>query len=186
MTKIKSLMALALVLALMPIAALAAGTIEAAIGQAQVTIVSTIAAAIVAVAFGLVVARIDARSKQALAKTPADRTLVDKLVIEADRRLDEIDRGHLEKIIANVLLSNMDKVASTIGLPPKQAADLFVDDFFVALDARNPGLAARLPIGAGDVKELIAAGIGRVTAPDLLAEALRKVPGVGQHVRSPV
>ena len=180
MTKMKALFSLALMMVLMPFAALAAGTIEMALANAQGAIAGTIAAGIVGVAFGLVAARIDARSKLALAKTPAERTLTDKLAIEADRRLDAIDRDHLEKIIANVLTANMDKLAANVGLPPKAAADLFVDDFFAALDARNPGLAKRLPIKTQDVKDLIAAGIGRITAPDLLAEALTKagVPGV--------
>ena len=184
MTKIKAFFAVALMFALMPFAALAAGTIEMALGQAQMAVAGTLAAAIVGVAFGLVAARIDSRAKLALAKSPEDRNLTDKLAIEADRRLDEIDRSHLETVIRNVLLANMDKLAANVGLPPKQAADLFVDDFFAALETRNPGLAARLPIRSSDVKDLIAAGIGHITAPDLLAEALRKagVSGVRAHV----
>lgn len=182
MTKIKFL--LAAVLSLLPAVAMAAGVIETALDQAQVAIVGTVAAGVVGVGIGFVAARIDARAKQAMSKSPEDRTLVDRLVIEADRRLDEIDRAHLETIISNVLLANMDKLAANAGLPPKSAADLFVSDFFDALNARNPGLAARLPINAHHVKDLIAAGIGRMTAPDLLADALRKagVPNVQDHV----
>lgn len=184
MTKTYAALTALIALMLTATAAAAAGLIETALSQAQVAVVGTIAAVIVGGLFGFFAGRVDARAKAALAKDPADRTLTDKLAIEADRRLDALDRAQLETIISNVLLSNVDKVASTIGLPPKAAADIFVDDFFAALRERNPGLAARLPIGAESVKDLIAAGIGKITAKDILAEALVKagVPGVVARV----
>lgn len=178
------MMMLGAVASMLPAVAMAAGVIETAMTQGQAAITATLATVIVATAFGFLAGRIDTRAKVALAKSPAERTLTDKLAIEADRRLDEIDRGHLTTVVDNVLSSRIDKVAATIGLPPLAAADDFVDDFFADLRSRNPGLADRLPLGPEDVKKLIAAGIGRMTGPDVLAAALRKagVPGVVAQV----
>ena len=182
MSIVKPMLAAA-ALAMLPSVALAAGAIETALAQGQAAITGLLAAAIVGTAFGFITSRVDARAREGKAKAPEDRNLIDKMAIEADRRLDEIDRGHLQVIVDNVLTARLDKVAATIGIPPIVAADDFVDDFFTALRTRNPGLATRLPIDENAVKDLIAAGIGRITAPDVLAEALRKIPGVGD-VRS--
>lgn len=168
---------------LFPVAALSAGVLEQALSDAQSAITLILATALVGGLFGFIAGRVDARAKAALAKAPEDRNLTDKLAIEADRRLDEIDRRHLTTVVDNVLSARIDRVAASLGLPPRAAADDFVDDFYAALQQRNPGLAGRLPIDADGVKDLIAAGIGRLTAPDALAEALRKIPRI-EGVRS--
>lgn len=155
---------LAVVVGMLPAAALAAGVVETALTQAQAALVSVVAAVLVGVMFGWLAGRVDARAKVALAKIEADRTFVDRAAIELDRRLDEIDRKHLETVIDNVLNANLDRVLAGMGVPPKAAADGFVDDLYTALRDRNAALADRVEVylDRDKAKDLIAAGIGRI------------------------
>lgn len=157
-----------------------AGPIGDALSDAQRSVINLVVGGAALAAFVWVAAKIDARAKVAAAKSPLEQSLMDKAAIEADRRLDAIDRDHLKVVIENVLMANADRLAATLNLPPKAAADDFVDDFLAALRDRNPKLAARLPLDERKIKDLIAAGIGRATAPDRLAAALEKMGGLAR------
>lgn len=72
------------------------------------------------------------------------------------------------------------RLAATLHLPAVEAADGFVDDFFAAMKKRNPDRAARLPLNEGDVKNMIAAGVGRVASPVRVAAALDRLSGLAR------
>lgn len=177
----------AIVVTILPVAALAAGVIEGALKDAQSAAILFVAVTLVGSVLGWLVGRVGQRADLAIVKAPEDRTLTDRLIIEVDRRLDEIDRNHLETVVNNVLTANLDRVMRTIGVPPLSAADTFVDDLFDALAKRNPRLYERTAeyLDRDKAKDLIAAGIGRITSKDALADALSKIPGLAADVRRP-
>ena len=113
------------------------------------------------------------------AKAPEDRTLTDKLIIEADRRIDMINIEQFEGFFASFVAAHLDtiiKSAPVIG-PMATAAD-YVDDALEALHRRNPDLARALNPTKITVHEKLAGAIGKATK-DQLAAAL-------QHAGAPV
>lgn len=102
------------------------------------------------------------------AKSPEDRTLTDKLIIEADRRADmlNIDKYEvfLENYVAAYLLDIM-KRAPVVG-PLVVAAD-YVDDMMESLKRRNPDLAASLNQSVQTATERLAGAIGKAVLKKL-------------------
>lgn len=112
----------------------------------------------------------------ARAKSPAKRTLVDKAVIEADRRIDQINVNIIETFAARWVHAYLGKLVNTPTFDPMRQAEVLVDDALDGFRRRNPQIAAATGIDRLSMQEILAAVIGR----DQLAEALRKanVPAI--------
>lgn len=102
-----------------------------------------------------------------------ERTLTDKLIIEADRRADLLNIQKYDEFLTNYVaayITDILKRAPVVG-PMIVAAD-YVDDMLESLSRRNPKLAAELDQDLETAKEKLAGAIGKAIQKDPLAKAL--------------
>lgn len=107
------------------------------------------------------------------AKSEASRSLMDKAIIEADKRIDALNIAQLEGFFADFVAAHLDDIiraAPVIG-PMATAAD-YLGRATEAFRRRNPGLAAERDPDPQTMQEKLAGAIGRA-AKDKLTEALR-------------
>lgn len=105
------------------------------------------------------------------AKLEAERTLIDKAVIEADRRVDLIDIDRLERFAADFVASYLDDILRMIpGINQIEIAANFAVKAHEAFKRRNPELNARQNPSIETITEKLAGAIGR---NDVLATAIR-------------
>lgn len=139
-----------------------------------------IAAFVIGGGFAWLVATSERFAAPRRSKPVEDRTLTDKLIIEADRRIDMINIQQLETFLASFVSAHLDKIikrAPVVG-PLVTAAD-YVDDALESFRRRNPDLAAQTQMTAKTMQEKLAGAIGQATK-DRLTEALKDagVPAV--------
>lgn len=103
----------------------------------------------------------------------ADRTLTEKLIVEADRRADLLNIEKydifLQNFVAMHLLDIM-KTAPVVG-PIATAAD-YVDRMLESLRRRNPDLAASMNQSRTTAQEKLAGEIGKVVKDKLTVDLL--------------
>lgn len=131
------------------------------------------AALIVGAIYGRLAATSEALAAPRRAKPEADRTVIDKALIEADKRIDALNIAVLEGFLRDFIAANLDtviKTAPVIG-PMATAAD-YVDNALEAFRRRNPELARELNPSRQTMQERLAGSIGNATK-DVLTSALR-------------
>lgn len=108
----------------------------------------------------------------ARAKTPEERTLTDKLAIEADKRIDALNIQQFEGFLTDFIDAHLDDVLRQVPvLGPLSTAAGMVENALDAFQRRNPDLAAQLKPSVTTMTEKLAGAIGR---KDVLAEALKQ------------
>ena len=136
------------------------------IDQLTLYIATALSGLIVGGAFTYIAATSERFAAPRRAKAPEDRTLTDKLIIEADRRIDLINIQQLETFLTSFVAAHLDTIiknAPVIG-PMATAAD-YVDDALEAFRRRNPDLAAATGITARTMQEKLAGAIGQAAKP---------------------
>ena len=146
--------------------------------------IATVAAALV---IGAIYVRLAATSEALAAprraKLEEDRTIIDKAIIEADKRIDALNIAQFEGFLADFIAANLTtiiKTAPVIG-PMATAAD-YVDSAIEAFQRRNPDLSRTLNPSRQTMQEKLAGAIGK---KDVLADALRTAIDLGD-ARPPV
>ena len=149
------------------------------IDQLTLYIATAISGLIVGGAFTYIAATSERFAAPRRAKAPEDRTLTDKLIIEADRRIDLINIQQLETFLTSFVAAHLDtiiKTAPVIG-PMATAAD-YVDNALEAFRRRNPDLAAKTGMSAKTMQEKLAGAIGQATKPALVQDDAWRAPKV--------
>lgn len=163
--------ALAIAAAAIPVTAFAAGFIETTLAEGTQQLVMMAVGMLLAATFTWAAATSERFAAPARAKSPQDRTLADRAIIEADKRIDALNIAQLETFISRFVLSRIDKVLAGPLLDPMRQADELLVEGIDAFKRRNPELAAQMKIDPTSMRELIAAGIGQVRK-DALGQAL--------------
>lgn len=161
-----------------PATAFAAGFIETTLAQGTQQIVVMAVGMLLTAAFTWIAATSERFAAPARAKSPQDRTLIDKAIIEADKKIDALNIAKLETFISRFVLSRVDRVLASQALDPMRQADEFLVEALDAWKRRNPDTALEMKIDPTSMRELIAAGIGR-TRVDALSKALA---GAGMRI----
>ena len=164
-------MAAAIALAMAPGAALAQGLVSNTISEAASAVALIVIPMVLASVLTWAAATSERYAGPARAKSPAERTLAEKAIIEADKRIDALNIGQLETFITRFVLSRIDKVLTGPLLDPMRQADELLVEGIDAFRRRNPELAAQMKIDPTSMRELIAAGIGQIRK-DAMAAAL--------------
>lgn len=167
------LIGLALIVA--PLASFAQGIGQTIVAGATAELIQVVAGIISAALLGAVVALVAKRSAPALAKTPEERTMWDRLAIEAQKRVEALERDQLQQFIANFLTQTVDRWAPMVpGLSAAAAADELLTDAYESITRRNPDLAAKLGVDRQAIqktlRDFLETGIKRATDP--LARAI--------------
>lgn len=162
------------------------------IDQVVVWIGAAVAGLIVGAIYGRIAATSEALAAPRRAKPIEDQTLIDKAIIEADKRIDALNIAQFETFLSDFIAANLKTVIHTAPVigPMATAAD-YVDNAIEAFQRRNPDLAATLNPSRQTMQEKLAGAIGKVIISgqpqqDVLAEALRtaiKTPPAGDPVR---
>lgn len=166
-----------IVVAFIVIIATALGAAAQGTGGGQSSnIVLWLAGALAAGVVGGSFARLSATSERyaapARAKSPEDRTLTDKLIIEADARIDAFDVQRIEGFATDFIAAHLDDVLRQVPvLGPLATAAGMVDTALDAYRRRNPTVAARQAPSVATMTEKLAGAIGK---KDVLADALRE------------
>lgn len=95
----------------------------------------------------------------------SERTLQQKLAIEADRRADMINIEQYETFLTNFVASYITDILKrkeTQLQEPMEIADAYVDKMVETLERRNPDLAANLNQTIETAKERLAGAVGKV------------------------
>lgn len=168
----------------LPVTALAAGVLETTVSQSAQAVAAAVVGIVLTAGLTWAAATSERFAGPARAKSPQDRTLLDKAIIEADKRIDAINRQHLQEFISNFVASRIDQVLGSQTLEPMRQADAMLVEALDAFKRRNPELAREITLDPTSFRELIASGIGRAQR-DALAAALSQagvqgvVPGSG-------
>ena len=153
------------------------------IDQLTLWIAGAVAVAVIAALVAIhrrVAAITEAHAAPRRAKPEEDQTLIDKAIIEADKRVDALNIQQFEGFLTDFVKANLDTIlrkAPVIG-PMATAAD-YLDPVFEAFRRRNPDLAQALNPSRETMQERLAGAIGGQTK-DVLAEALRDAISRGQ------
>lgn len=141
------------------------------IDQLTLYIATAVASLIVGGLFAYMAATSERFAAPRRAKPENERTLTDKLIIEADRRIDLINIQQLETFLTSFVAAHLDTIiknAPVIG-PMATAAD-YVDDALEAFRRRNPQLAAATGLSARTMQEKLAGAIGQAAKGAIAAK----------------
>lgn len=111
------------------------------------------------------------------AKPEDDQTLIDRAIIEADKRIDALNIAQFEGFLRDFVAAHLDTIIRTAPvIGPMATAAEYLDQVFEAFGRRNPDLAAAQNPSRETMQEKLAGAIGKtiLAEKDVLAEALRK------------
>ena len=139
------------------------------IDQITLYIAAAVAAAIVA-ALILIHRRIASISELAAAprraKPEEDQTVIDRLIIEADKRIDALNIQQFEGFLTDFVAANIDQIIRTAPvIGPMAAAAEWLDPVFEAYQRRNPDLAKVQKPSRQTMQEKLAGAIGKTLQP---------------------
>lgn len=156
------------------------------IDQAVLWIAGTVAALIVGAIYGRLAATSEALAAPRRAKPEADRTVIDKALIEADKRIDALNIAQFEVFLSDFIAANLHAVIKTAPvIGPMATAAGYVDNALEAFRRRNPDLANVLNPSRQTMQEKLAGSIGKATR-DVLADALREAIKAPLDHRAPI
>lgn len=137
------------------------GFIEQTINLSIAGFAAFVATVIVSTGLGWFASQSKKAAAPALQKSPEDRTLVEIAIIEANKRIQALDRQQLYDFIANEVASHSKKIVNSPTFDPIRAADEVVTDSIERFRSRNPELAEKIDLTPQDFADLLAAGFGK-------------------------
>lgn len=158
--------------AILPVAALAAGAIETAVSAVVAPYIDAAIMTIVGLVVGWLAATSERFAAPARKKSPEERTRAEKAIIEIDRRIDQINIGVIETFAVRWVRAHLDELLGAQVFDPMRQAEAMVDNALKRFAERNPQIAEATGIDRLTMQEILAAVIGH-EQKDALAAALR-------------
>lgn len=156
-------------LAVLPIAALAATTVETFVASAIAPWIVAGIMGVAGAAVGLLASTSERFAAPARAKSPEERTLLEKAAIEADRKIDEINIGIIEIFATRWVNAHINQVLGSPVFDPMRQAEQMVDGALEGFRQRNPEIAAATGIGKLSMQGILAGAIGAARRDELAA-----------------
>lgn len=144
-----------------------------------VWLIGSVVTLVIGAGFGYVSSKVTGAGDVIRKKSPEDRVLTDKLILEAEKRIEAMNVDRLSTFITSFILSRLPDMATKVtqGITPSDPMDIVKPHVSAAMSAwerRNKDTATQVKIGTQSMQEKLAGELVNQAGDLFLNKILKK------------